>query len=151
MEPYMSLYDRQTQKQTAAMAPYLEEGENVKVTFLGQTPVPPWVFFLIASYVFIFAQKYRLVVATDRNVYVMSNKFLSSYKFNAVAYKVPLASAQIESSSTWVSIDGGTKLRVPPFGPIKRGLAEFKACVQAARTAPPAQGTSVPPRTVPAG
>ena len=128
----MSLYERQTQKQAAAMAPYLEEGESVKVTFLGQTPVPPWVFFLVAPYVFIFMQKYRLVAATDRNVYVMSNKFLSSYKFDDVAHKAPLASAQIDSDGTWVSIDGGPKLRVPPFGPIKRGLGEFLTYVQSA-------------------
>jgi len=49
-----------------------------QASFLGQTPVPPRVFFLIASYVFIFIQKYRTVVATDRNVYVMENGFLRS-------------------------------------------------------------------------
>ena len=123
----MSLYDRQKQKQAAAMTPYLEEGESVQVSFLGQTPVPPWVFFLIASYVFVFMQKYRIVVATDRNVYVMANKFLSPYKVSGVGHKAPLASARIESGSTWVSIDGGPKLRVPPWGPIKRGLTEFVA------------------------
>jgi hypothetical protein len=134
----MSLYDRQKQKQAAAMTPYLEPGETVQVSFLGQTPVPPWVFFLIASYVFIFFQKYRLVAATDRNVYVMANKFLSSYKFSGVAHKAPLGSAQIESTGTWVTIDGGPKLQVPPFGPIKRGLGEFVAYVQSAPGRPPA-------------
>jgi hypothetical protein len=132
----MSLYDRQKQKQAAAIGPYLEPGETVRVSFLGQTPVPPWVFFLIASYVFIFFQKYRLVAATDRNVYVMSNKFLSSYKFSGVAHKAPLASARIDSSGTSVSIDGGPKLYVPPFGPIKRGLGEFVAYVQSAAPRP---------------
>lgn len=143
----MSLYDKQRQKQAAAMAPHLEEGEVVRVGFLGQTPVPPWVFFLIASYVFIFMQKYRLVIATDRNVYVMSNKFMSTYKFNGVDHKVSLASAQIESSSTWVSIDGGAKLWVPPFGPIKRSFKEFVSHVEAARTvtAAPEERPTQPP------
>jgi hypothetical protein len=109
----------------------LEQGEVVRASFLGQTPVPPWVFFLIASYVFIFLQKYRTVVATDRNVYVMENAFLRSYKFKGIAHKVPLASARIDSSSTWVSIDGGPKLWVPPFGPIKRSLSDFLAEVAA--------------------
>ena len=72
----------------------------MKASFLGQTPVPPWVFFLIASYVFIFLQKYRTVVATDRNIYVMENAFLRSYKFRGVAHKVPIASASIDSSSS---------------------------------------------------
>jgi hypothetical protein len=140
----MSLYDRQQQKYEGAMGPYLEESENVTVAFQGQTPVPPWVFFLIASYVFIFFQKFRAVVATDRNVYVMSNKFLRAYKFNGVAHKVPLAAAQIESSRSWVSIDGGPKLWAPPYGPIKRALAEFVAHVEAARTPPLPQGTRPP-------
>src|SRR5947209_17771131 len=106
----MAVYEKQSQKRAEAVAPYLEEGETVRASFLGQTPIPPWVFFLIASYVFIFIQKYRTVVATDQNVYVMENAFLRSYKFKGVAHKVPIASASIDSSSTWVSIDGGPKL-----------------------------------------
>src|SRR2546421_2369686 len=121
----MALSERQERRRKEAVAPYLEPGEVVKASFLGQTPVPPWVFFLIASYVFIFIQKYRTVVATDRHIYVMDNGFLRSYKFKGVAHKVPLASASVDSSSTWVSIDGGPKLWVPPFGPIKRGLSQF--------------------------
>ena len=137
----MAVYEKQSQKRAEAVAPYLEEGETVKASFLGQTPVPPWVFFLIASYVFIFIQKYRTVVATDRNVYVMENAFLRSYKFKGVAHKVPLASANIDSGSTWVTIDGGRKLWVPPFGPIKRGLASFLAEVEGK------SGAAVPPQS----
>jgi hypothetical protein len=133
----MALYEKQTQKRAEALAPYLEPGETVQHSFLGQTPVPPWVFFLIASYVFIFMQKYRTVVATDRNLYVMHNSFLRSYKFEKVAHKVPLASARIESGSTWMTVDGGPKLRVPPFGPIKRGMTDLLAYVETARGASP--------------
>src|SRR4051794_39357219 len=109
-------------KRAEAVAPYLEPGEEVRQSFLAQTPVPPWVFFLIASYVFIFMQKYRTVVATDRNLYVMHTSFLRSYKFEKTAHKVPLGSARIESGSTWMTADGGPKLRAPPFGPIKGGM-----------------------------
>src|SRR5881396_1267488 len=123
----MAMAERQEKRRKEAVAPYLEEGEVVKASFLGQTPVPPWVFFLIASYVFIFIQKYRTVVATDRNVYVMNNGFLRSYKYKGVAHKVPRGSARIESDGSWVSIDGGPKLWVPPFGPIKRSFAGFQA------------------------
>ena len=135
----MAVYEKQSQRRAEAVAPYLEEGETVKASFLGQTPVPPWVFFLIASYVFIFIQKYRTVVATERNVYVMENRFLSSYKYKGVAHKTPLSSARIDSDSTWVSFDGGPKLWVPPFGPLKRGLTEFITYVKAA------VGTHSPP------
>ena len=125
----MALHDKQTRKRNEAAAPLLEPGESIRASFLGQTPIPPWVFFLLASYVFIFFQKYRTVVLTDRNVYVLENAFLRAYKFNKVAHKSPLATARIESGGTWVSIDGGPKLHVPPFGPIKRGLTDFRAAI----------------------
>jgi hypothetical protein len=126
------MHEKQTRKRNEAVAPLLEPGEQIRASFLGQTPVPPWVFFLIASYVFIFFQKYRTVALTDRNVYVMQNAFLRTYKFNGVAHKAPLGTARIETGGTWVSIDGGPKLWVPPFGPIKRGLTDFRAAVGAA-------------------
>jgi hypothetical protein len=134
----MALADKQARKRAEAVAPYLEAGETVRASFLGQTPVPPWVFFLIASYVFIFLQKYRTVVLTDRHVYVMQNAFLRTYRFNGVAYRAALGEARIEVGGTWVTIDGGPKLWVPPFGPIKRGLTEFAAQVQGDRAALPA-------------
>jgi len=128
----MAVYEKQERRRKEAVAPYLEEGEVVNAGFLGQTPVPPWVFFLIASYVFIFIQKYRTVVATDRNIYVMQNRFLSSYKYKGVAHKVPRDSAQVEFGGSWVTIDGGSKLWVPPFGPIKRAFSGFQAEVAGA-------------------
>ena len=134
----MALADKQARKRADAAAPYLEAGESVRASFLGQTPIPPWVFFLIASYIFIFFQKYRTVVVTERNVYVMENAFLRTYKFNRVAHKAPLASARIEATDNWMSVDGGPKLHVPPFGPIKRGLTETRAAIDGGRAALPA-------------
>ncbi|HEX8053411.1 MAG TPA: hypothetical protein VF517_10495 [Thermoleophilaceae bacterium] len=125
----MAMHDKQMRKRNDAVTPFLEPGEQIRASFLGQTPMPPWVFFLIAGYIFVFFQKYRTVVLTDRNVYVMQNAFLRTYKFNGIAHKAPLASARIDSSGSWVSIDGGPKLHVPPFGPIKRGLTDFRAAI----------------------
>ncbi|MDQ3934413.1 MAG: hypothetical protein M3340_07245 [Actinomycetota bacterium] len=129
----MALSDKQSKKRADAVAPYLEPGETIRASFLGQTPIPPWVFFLIASYIFIFFQRYRTVVLTDRNVYVMENAFLRTYKFNKVAHKSPLATARVETGGSWASIDGGPKLHVPPFGPIKRGLTDFRATLEQSR------------------
>src|ERR671914_2187615 len=125
----MALSDKQSKKRADAVAPYLEPGETIRASFLGQTPIPPWVFFLIASYIFIFFQKYRTVVLTDRNVYVMENAFLRTYKYKRVALESPLASVRVESGGTWLSVDGGPKLHVPPFGPVKRGLTELRAAL----------------------
>ena len=50
--------------------------------------------------------------------------------------------ARIETASTWVTIDGGPKLWVPPFGPLKRGLTEFVTYVRSAvgtHSPPPAE------------
>jgi hypothetical protein len=124
-------------KRAEAVAPYLEPGETVRESFLAQTPVPPWVFLLIAGYVFIFVQKYRTVAATDRNIYVMHNAWMRSYRFDKVAHKVPLSSARIESGGSWMTVDGGPKLRVPPFGPIKRSMHELLEYVENARGALP--------------
>jgi hypothetical protein len=131
----MALSDKQARKRADAAAPYLDAGETVRASFLGQTPIPPWVFFLIAPYVFIFFQKYRTVVVTERNLYVMENAFLRTYKFNRVAHRAPLGSVRIEATGSWMSIDGGPKLHVPPFGPIKAGLTETRAAVESQRAA----------------
>ena len=141
----MALYDKQKQKRADAIAPYLEDGETVRESFLGQTPVPPWVFFLIAPYVFIFIQKYRTVAATDRNLYVMHNAYLRSYKFDKVAHKTPLSAARIESGGSWMTVDGGPKLMTPPFGPIKRNMHELVTYVENARAALPAAGDAPAP------
>ena len=133
----MALSDKQLQKRNEAAQPYLEQGETIVASFLGQTPIPPWVFFLVAPYVFIFFQKYRTVVLTDRNVYVMENAFLRTYKFNKVAHKAARADARIESTSSWLSIDGGPKLHVPPFGPIKKGLTDLRAALEGGGAALP--------------
>ena len=111
--------------------------------------MPPWVFLLIAPYVFIFMQRYRTVAATDRNVYVMHNSFLRSYKFDEVAHKAPLSTARIESGGSWMRIDGGPKLMVPPFGPIKRGMTELLAYVESRSGATPAAppASEAPPAT----
>jgi hypothetical protein len=144
----VGLYDKQAQKRAEAIAPHLEPGEALRASFLGQTPIPPWVFFLVAPYVFIFFQKYRTVALTDRNVYVMENAFLRTYKFNRVAHRAPLASARVESAGTWMTIDGGPKLHVPPFGPLKRGLTELRAAYDAQRGAlPPGAAPSGAPPT----
>jgi hypothetical protein len=136
----MALYDKQARKRAEAVAPYLEPGETVRASFLGQTPVPPWVFFLVGTLVFIFFQKYRTVAVTERHIYVMHNQFLRTYSFAQVAHKAPLDSARIEFGGSWVSIDGGPKLHVPPFGPIKRGLTELRTLVEGQRGAlPPSQ------------
>ncbi len=126
----MALADKQRERRERAVAEHLEPGETIRASFLGQTPIPPWVFFLIASYIFIFFQRYRTVVLTDRNVYVLENAFLRTYRFKGVAHKAPLATARIETDGSWASIDGGPKLYVPPFGPIKRGLTDFRAALE---------------------
>ena len=41
-------------------------------------------------------------------------------------YKVPLAQARLETGSMWVSLDGGPKAWVMPFGPVKKALVQLR-------------------------
>lgn len=131
----MAIYDKQKQKRVDALAPFLEPGETVRASFLGQTPVPPWAFLLVAPIVVVFFQKYRTVAVTERNIYVMENAYLRTYDYKRVAHKASLDSARVESGSTWLSVNGGPKLHTPPFGPLKRGLTELRALVGSQRPA----------------
>jgi hypothetical protein len=138
----VALYDKQKQKRVAAVTPYLEPGETVRASFLGQSPVPPWAFFFVAPIVVLFFQKYRTVAVTERNIYVMENAFLQTYSMKRVAHKAPLDSARVESGSTWLRVSGGPKLHVPPFGPLKRGLTETRELLGSQRGALPAAPAS---------
>ncbi len=140
----MAVTDRIRRRQAEAVAPYLEEGEEVRASVLGQTPVPTLFFVLIGPLMLVFIQKYRLIVATDRNIYVMENSFLRSYKFKGVAYKTPLRSARVESGNSWVSIDGGPKLHGALWGPLKTQMKELVAYLEAAAPPPPLGETSAP-------
>ena len=125
------MLERQKRKVEAAVRPYLEDGEQIQAMFIGQTPIPPITYLLVGPLLFIFILKFRTIVATDRNVYVFSHKWMRTYAYSGAPYKVPIAQARYESGSMWARVDGGPKLWVMPFGPVKRSLNELTAAVAA--------------------
>lgn len=133
MSEKKSLSEKQQAKLVAAVEPYLGEGEEVKAIMSGQTTIPPLAYLLVAPIVFIFVLKFKTVVATDRNLYVMPNKFLRGYKFQGDPYKVPLGSASIDAGSMSVRIDGGPRIWAAPLGPANRWMKELVGYVREAQ------------------
>lgn len=127
------MLERQRRKIIAAVTPHLEEGETVRAAYIGQTPIPPITYLLVGPILFIFILKFRTFIATERNVYVFPNAYMRTYKYSGEPYKVPLAQARLETGSMWVRLDGGPKVWVMPFGPVKRALVELREYVTAAQ------------------
>lgn len=143
MSEKKSLSDRQRAKLVAAVEPYLGEGEEVKAIMSGQTPIPPLANMLVVPMVFIFILKFKTVVATDRNLYVLPNKFLRSYEFQSDPYKVPLGSASIDAGSMSVRIDGGPRIWAAPRGPANRRMKELVGYVREAQESLKRVGSSL--------
>jgi hypothetical protein len=131
------MLERQKRKVAAAVTPHLEPGEQIRAMFIGQTPVPPITYLLVGPILFIFILKFRTIVATDRNLYVFPHKWMRTYSYSGEPYKVPIGQANYESGSMYARVDGGPKLWVMPFGPVKRALNELNAAVAAAQQGVP--------------
>jgi hypothetical protein len=67
---------------------------------------------------------------------------MRTYSYDGPPYKAPLAQARVESGSMWLSVDGGPKLWVAPFGPVKRSLEELRDYVRNARGEAAAQAAA---------
>lgn len=65
-------------KLAARVQPYLEEGEQVRHVFMGQTGPNPW-FGLLSYWIMLFKGKYFIFAATDRAILVVrASKWLPS-------------------------------------------------------------------------
>ena len=120
------MLERQRKKVEAAVSPHLDAGEQMKAAFVGQTPIPPIAYLLIGPILFFFILKFRTIVVTERNLYVFSHKWMRSYDYTGEPYKVRIEQARLESGSMWARVDGGPKLWVMPFGPVKRSLLQLE-------------------------
>jgi hypothetical protein len=112
-------------KVEAAVTPYLEMDERMKVAFTGQTPIPPLSYVLIIPLLLLPIRKLRTVVVTDRNLYVFSHKGMRSDAFTDKPYKVAIERARLENGASSARVDGGSKLWVMPFGAGKRSLDQL--------------------------
>jgi len=64
-------------KMTAAVQPHLEPGETVQAVFAAQTISPYWA---VLTYLVLFFNKYRVVVATDRRILVCNTAAFTTAK-----------------------------------------------------------------------
>ena len=123
------MLERQRKRVEAAVSPHLDAGERIQAAFIGQTPIPPITYLLVGPIVFFFILKFRTIVVTERNLYVFSSRWMRSYDYSGEPYKVPVERARFESGSMWARVDGGPKLWVMPFGPVKRSLLQLEHAV----------------------
>lgn len=134
------MLEKQVRKREEAARPFLEEGEQIRATMIGQTPVPPIIYLLIAPLVFVFVIQFKTVVVTDRNIYVLRNKWMRTYAFQDDFHRAPLGSAKVESGPMWMRVDDGPRIWIGPFGPAKRWRDEVVAA--AARPQPAGEVTA---------
>ena len=119
------MLERQRKQVEAAVSPHLEPDEHMRAAFIGQTPIPPITYLLIGPILTLPFIKFRTIVVTERHLYVFSHKWMRSYEYTGEPYKVPIEGARLENGASWARVDGGPKLWVMPFGPVKRSLDEL--------------------------
>ncbi len=120
------MLERQRKKVEAAVSRHLELDEHMRAAFIGQTPSPPITYLLIGPILFLPIIKFRTIIVTERQLYVFSHKWMRSYEYTGEPYKVEIEQARLESGASWARVDGGPKLWVMPFGPVKRSLDELE-------------------------
>lgn len=120
------MLERQRKKVEAAVSRHLELDEHMSAALIGQTPIPPISYLLIGPIFFLPIVGFRTIVVTERHLYVFSHKWMRSYEYTGEPYKVEVERARLESGASWARVDGGPKLWVMPFGPVKRSLDELE-------------------------
>jgi hypothetical protein len=124
------MLERQRKKIHEAVTPHLDAGDDIEAVFIGQTPIPPITYLLVAPLLLVPLLKFRTIVATNRNLYVFPNKWMRTYEYSGEPYRVPIEQARYESGSSYARVDGGPKLWVMPFGPVKKALDELTDAIK---------------------
>jgi hypothetical protein len=134
--------ERLRRKTIAAVKPHLEEGEDVRAVFIGQTVIPPIAYLLIGPLLVLPIVRFKTFVATDRHLYVFPNKWMQSYAYSGAPYKVAIDQANFQSGSMFARVNGGPRAWCAPFGPIKKRLDELVSAVRDAQGASKPTGAS---------
>jgi hypothetical protein len=130
-------------KTIAAVKPHMEEGEQIRAVFIGQTVIPPIAYIFIGPLLVLPIVRFKTFVATDRNLYVFPNKWMRSFVYSGAPYKVPIGQANFESGSMFARVDGGPRAWCAPFGPVKKRLNELTEAVREAQgVSEPAQASA---------
>jgi hypothetical protein len=98
------MFEKRKQHLIAAAQPHLEQGETVREVMVGQTFVSPLAYLLIGPIVFIFVVRPRVVMATDRHVYVFAGNMWSQKKLNERLVKQPLQQADVQATKLSLTV-----------------------------------------------
>jgi hypothetical protein len=123
-------------KLTEAVSPQLEDDEQVQRLFQGQRPLSPLAGLFVGQILFIFILQFKTVVATDRNVYVFSNRWMRGREFKEEPpLKVPLPDARIQLGRFGsLRVGDGPKIYVYPFGYVWRQAKALASYAENAQT-----------------
>ena len=88
--------ERRMEKIEDGVSDFLEPGENFRVGICGQTPISltPLVLIPILFIVALVIVRNRLVVVTDRNVYLLAGKYFKPMNAKGLIEKHPLGSVE---------------------------------------------------------
>lgn len=100
------MFEKRKQHLIAAAQPRLEPGEQVREVMVGQTFVSPLVYLIVAPIVFVFMVRPRVVMATDRNVYVFAGNYWSTKKLNETLVKQPIDQADLVATKFSLTVGG---------------------------------------------
>ncbi|GAA5155104.1 hypothetical protein GCM10023340_39710 [Nocardioides marinquilinus] len=79
--------------------PWLQPGEQVQVVFGGQKITQWWI--MLSALVLLIANRYRVVVATDRRILVLAGTRMSQSKVTGVLAELPRATPIGPPSGLW--------------------------------------------------
>jgi hypothetical protein len=115
MPDKLNLEKKRNQKLAAKAEPFLEQGEDIRALFVGETRIAPiWCLFPPMILLAIFISRGGVIAVTDRNVYQFPLSALGNWK-NKLTLKAPLHQAVAMAGHNWsLKVDGGPRLYATP-------------------------------------
>jgi hypothetical protein len=83
---------------------FMEPGEEVREVMIGQSFVTPYVYLLVGPIVFVFVAQPRIVMATDRHVYVFEGNMWKAKELKSVLEKHAIGSVPMKLTGLSLTI-----------------------------------------------
>ena len=100
------MFEKRKQNLIAAAQPRLEDGETVREVMVGQTVASPLLYLILTPLLFVFFVRPRVVMATDRNIYVFAGNMWSTKKLNETRMKQPLGQGYLSATKLSITVGG---------------------------------------------
>src|SRR5215212_2483632 len=98
------MVEKRKQRLAEAARPQMEEGEQIREVMIGQSFISPVAYLIVGQLLFAFVAKPRIVMATDRNVYMFEGNMWRPNKLNRLMEKHALGSVPVELTKYSITI-----------------------------------------------